>query len=190
MKDNTLMARVNGVMNLLETIEPDSFMREGLQQTPSRVARMYEEVFSGYKENPALILSARFQDDNHKEMVIVRDIDFFSHCEHHMVPFFGKVHIGYIPDGTLVGLSKLARLVECFGKRLQIQERMTTQIADSIMEYLKPLGVIVVIEAEHLCMKMRGVKSPCSTTTTSAVRGNFLKQPETRAEFLTLIARK
>ena len=161
--------------------------REGLLETPMRVAKMYQEIFGGYHMDPGVILSKTFSDEGHREMVIVKDIPYYSHCEHHMVPFFGKVHIGYIPDGTVVGLSKFARLVECFSKRLQIQERMTSQIIDSIVENLSPLGVIVVVEGEHLCMSMRGVQKPGTKTITSAVRGVFKEVPEARAEFMSLI---
>ena len=176
------------VVDLLKAMGED-FKREGLKDTPARVARMYSEIFEGYGQDPEKILERTFSDEDHHEMVIVRDIDFFSHCEHHMVPFFGKVHIAYIPNGRVVGLSKLVRLVECYAHRLQIQERMVTQIADAIEKSLEPLGVMVVIEAEHLCMKMRGVKNACADTVTSAVRGAFMENPETRAEFLSLIGR-
>ena len=178
--------RTDAVKMLLESVGED-VSREGLVGTPDRVDRMYEEIFAGYKQNPEDILSTTFDADEHKEMVIVRDINFYSHCEHHMVPFFGKAHIGYIPDGKVVGISKLCRLVECFARRLQIQERMTTQIANTIMEVLQPQGVIVVIEAEHMCMKMRGIKNPCADTVTSAVRGVFKDEVEARQEFLTLM---
>lgn len=183
---NTCDYRRESIINLLESIGEDSG-REGLIDTPARVAKMYDEIFDGYKMNPKEILSRTFKDEKHKEMVIVRNIDFFSHCEHHMVPFFGKAHVGYVPEGTLVGLSKIVRLVECFAHRLQIQERMTSQIADSLVECLKPMGAIVVIEAEHLCMKMRGVRNPCADTVTSAVRGVFETVPAARSEFLTLM---
>lgn len=176
-------ARVAGIITLIgEDID-----REGLVETPNRVARMYKEIFAGYDQDPAKILSKTFESDKYQEIVVVRDIQFYSHCEHHMVPFFGKCHVGYIPDKKVVGISKIARLVECFAHRLQIQERMSTQIAEAIMEHLEPLGVMVVVEAEHLCMKMRGVKNPCADTVTSVVRGAFMDQPHTRAEFLSLI---
>lgn len=174
------------VRELLQFIGEDP-AREGLVETPSRVIRMYSEIFSGYRQDPYEILSKTFEDENHEELVIVRDIEFFSHCEHHMVPFFGKAHVGYIPSGAVVGLSKIARLVECYARRLQVQERMTTQIANAIDEVLKPQGVMVVIEATHMCMKMRGVKNPCADTVTSAVRGVFKNEAEARAEFLSLI---
>lgn len=193
-----LERRAQAIRQLLRSIGED-YCREGLLDTPKRVALMYEEVFSGYSIDPKEYLKTTFQDnvgiesdntvpDYNQGMVIVRDIAFYSHCEHHMVPFFGKVHIGYIPGKKVVGLSKLCRLVEGYAKRLQIQERLTKQIADAIVEVLEPQGVIVVIEAEHLCMKMRGVKNPCADTVTSAVRGVFV-QSKVREEFLQLIRR-
>lgn len=173
---------------LLDNIIGETSNREGLIETPHRVAKMYDEIFGGYEQDPFLILSKVFKDEEHKEMVIVKDIEFFSHCEHHMVPFFGVAHIGYIPNGTLVGISKLARLVECFSKRLQVQERLTSQIADAINTHLQPMGVAVVIEAQHLCMSMRGVKKPSAKTITSAMRGVFLDNANSaRSEFLGLI---
>lgn len=180
--------RERAVAMLLHSVDED-VTREGLKDTPKRVAKMYSEIFEGYDEDPIAVLGTTFEDEKHNELVIVRNIQFYSHCEHHMVPFFGKVHIGYIPSGKVVGLSKLARLVNCFAHRLQIQERMTTQIADTIMEVLNPAGVMVVIEAEHMCMKMRGVKNPCADTVTSAVRGVFKDEASARAEFLSLMRR-
>jgi GTP cyclohydrolase I len=168
--------------------------REGLRKTPERVRKSYDEIFGGYKYDPKQILSATFAEDGVVEdkyqqgMVIVRDIQFYSHCEHHMVPFFGKAHVGYIPSKKVVGLSKIARLVDAYARRLQIQERLGKQVADTMMEVLEPLGVMVVIEAEHMCMKMRGIKNPCADTVTSVVRGAFEK-PEVRAEFLELLKR-
>jgi len=163
--------------------------REGLRDTPRRVAKMYQELLAGYQvEDPKAILATTF-DENHQELVIVRDIPFYSLCEHHMVPFFGYAHIGYVPNGQVVGISKLAWLVECFARRLQIQERMVTQIANTIDEALRPLGVGVVIEAEHMCMTMRGVQKPGTKTVTSAMRGIFIHAPQTRSEFLTLIGK-
>jgi len=180
-------ARIEGVKLLLGSIPGEYADREGLLETPDRVARMYDEIFGGYEMDPKAILGKTFEDEKHGELVIVRNIDFYSHCEHHMVPFFGRAHIGYIPNGKIVGLSKLARLVDCYARRLQIQERMTTQVANTIDEVLNPLGVMVVIEAEHMCMKMRGIKNYCADTVTSAVRGVFKDEPEARHEFLTLI---
>ena len=188
------------VRDLLISIGEDP-TREGLQKTPLRVAKMYDELFDGYQQDPAELLVTTFADDagienkditgpNYKQgMVIVRDIEFYSHCEHHMVPFFGKAQVGYIPNKKVVGLSKIARVVEAYAHRLQIQERLTKQIADLLWKELDPQGVMVVIEAQHLCMKMRGVKNPCADTVTSAVRGIFEQQP-TRQEFLQLIQRR
>ena len=178
-----------GVRMILEGIgeDPD---RDGLVETPARVARMYQEVFAGMEQDPAGHFQKTF-DEHHQEMVLVRDIPFYSMCEHHLVPFFGKAHVAYIPaaDGRVCGLSKLARLVDVFAKRPQVQERLTSQIADTLVEQLKPQGAIVVLEAEHLCMSMRGVKKPGSKTVTSAVRGAFQKSQKTREEALSLIFR-
>ncbi|WP_138494939.1 GTP cyclohydrolase I FolE [Paenibacillus pinistramenti] len=160
--------------------------REGLLDTPARVTRMYEEIFAGYEVDPREVLGVTFEE-NHEELVIVKDIVYYSQCEHHMAPFFGKVHIGYIPSGHIAGLSKLARLVEAVTRRLQVQERITSQIADLMDEVLKPQGVMVVVEGEHLCMCSRGVKKPGSRTITSAVRGTFRTDPASRSEFLSLI---
>ena len=178
-----------GVRLILEGIGEDP-EREGLLETPARVARMYEEVFAGLTEDPARHFETTF-DEHHEGMVLVRDIPFYSMCEHHLVPFFGKAHVAYSPaaDGRVCGLSKLARLVEAFARRPQVQERLTTQIADTLIEQLDPQGVIVVMEAEHMCMSMRGVKKPGSKTITSAVRGAFEKSQATRAEALSLILR-
>jgi GTP cyclohydrolase I len=165
--------------------DPD---RDGLQQTPNRVARMYEEVFSGLRETADHHLQVTFEAD-HDEMVMVRDISLVSLCEHHLVPFLGKAHVAYIPneDGRITGLSKLARLVDAYAKRPQVQERLTTQIADELEQSLKPRGVLVVIEAEHMCMTMRGVRKPGSTTVTSAVRGLFRDSAATRFEAMRFI---
>lgn len=174
------------VRMILEAIgeDPD---REGLVETPKRVARMYEEIFAGLDQNPDDFFSVIFSEE-HEELVLVKDIPFFSTCEHHLVPFFGKAHIGYIPrGGRVVGLSKLARAVEAVARRPQLQERITAEIADSINKKLDPHGVIVVIEAEHMCMTMRGVKKPGSKTITSAVRGVLAEDPTSRAEALSLI---
>jgi GTP cyclohydrolase I len=162
--------------------------RDGLQDTPHRVAQMYVELFSGLHEDPTKHLTVTFAAD-HDEMVMVRDIPFASLCEHHMVPFMGRAHVAYIPgdDGRITGLSKLARLVDGYAKRLQVQERMTTQIADAIEEVLGPKGVLVVVEAEHLCMSMRGVKKPGTLTITSAVRGLFRTDSATRAEAMQFV---
>jgi GTP cyclohydrolase IA len=170
---------------LLEAIgeDPD---REGLKETPDRVARMYEEIFGQGEEDPRLSLSKKF-DEQHRELVLVKDIPFFSMCEHHLMPFFGKAHVAYIPQGQIVGISKLARVVESFARRPQVQERMTSQIADVINEELQAEGVAVVCEAVHTCMTMRGVKKPGSTVVTSAMRGAFRKNISTRAEIMSLI---
>lgn len=160
--------------------------REGLLETPARVTRMYEEIFAGYSVDPRDVLGVTF-DEQHEELVIVRDIVYYSQCEHHMAPFFGKAHIGYIPSGKIAGLSKLARLVEAVTRRLQVQERITSQIADILDEELSPHGVMVVVEGEHLCMCARGVKKPGSQTVTSAVRGEFRTSPALRSEFLALL---
>jgi GTP cyclohydrolase IA len=165
--------------------DPD---RPGLQETPARVARAYAETFAGLSMDPAEVLATTF-DEDHDELVLVRDIPMYSTCEHHLVPFHGMAHVGYIPgaDGRVTGLSKLARLVDVYARRPQVQERMTRQIADSLHDGLKPQGVIVVIEAEHLCMAMRGIRKPGSRTMTSAVRGIFRDNPATRAEAMSLV---
>ncbi|RYM05442.1 GTP cyclohydrolase I FolE [Sporolactobacillus sp. THM7-7] len=173
---------------ILEAIgeDPD---REGLLETPERVARMYDEIFQGMHQDPKSYLSKTF-DEAHEELVLVKDIPFYSMCEHHLVPFFGKAHVGYIPrGGRVTGLSKLARAVEAVAKRPQLQERLTTTVADSIVETLRPYGVIVVVEAEHMCMTMRGVKKPGTKTITSAVRGIFRTDATARAEAMSLINR-
>ncbi|HQR39023.1 MAG TPA: GTP cyclohydrolase I FolE [Blastocatellia bacterium] len=175
-----------GVRLILEGIGEDP-ARPGIVDTPSRVAKMYEEICEGLHMDPREFLKV-VPNETHDEMVIVKDIALYSVCEHHMVPFHGKAHIAYIPeDGRIVGLSKLARVVEIFARRLQIQERLTTQVADVIDSELQPKGVMVVIEAEHLCMSMRGIKKPGAITVTSAVRGNFRRDPRTRAEAMALI---
>lgn len=160
--------------------------REGLLKTPRRVAKAMQFLMSGYKQDPAeVLLSARFHED-YRQMVIVKDIEFFSMCEHHMLPFFGKAHVAYIPDGTVTGLSKIARVVDIFAHRLQLQERLTSQIKECIQNTLNPMGVMVVIEAQHLCMQMRGVQKQHSVTTTSDFTGIF-KVQKTREEFISLI---
>ena len=178
------------VRDILEAIgeDPD---REGLKDTPDRVARMYEEIFCGIFQDPREHLKVTFPEESHEEMVIVKDIPFYSCCEHHLVPFFGKAHVVYIPKGgRLTGLSKLARVVETIAKRPQLQERIAKETADIIMEELRPYGVMVVIEAEHMCMTMRGVKKPGSKTVTSVVRGVFAKDIATRTEAMNLILMK
>lgn len=174
------------VLNLLG----EDVRREGLKETPKRVAKSMQFLTQGYGTDPADILkSAMFQED-YSEMVIVKDIELFSMCEHHMLPFIGKAHVAYIPDGRITGLSKIARVVEGYSRRLQVQERLTVQIRDCIQETLDPLGVAVVIEAMHLCMVMRGVQKQHSVTTTSAFTGAFMNSDKTRKEFLDLIGEK
>ncbi len=164
--------------------------REGLKDTPARVARAYEEIFAGLYTDPTEVLDKTFNED-HRELVLVRDIPFYSTCEHHLVPFFGHAHIGYIPgpSGKVTGLSKLARLIDGLAKRPQVQERLTSQVADALMERLEASAVIVVIEAEHLCMAMRGIRKPGANTVTSAVRGGFRTNASSRAEAMALIQR-
>ena len=178
------------VRELLDAIGED-VNRDGLLDTPRRVADMYEELFGGIEEDPGAHLRTTFEA-GHDEMVMVRDIPFTSLCEHHLVPFMGHAHVAYLPgrDGRITGLSKLARLVEGYARRLQVQERMTTQIVDALERELEPRGSIVVIEAEHFCMSMRGVKKPGTTTVTSAVRGTFKTDPTTRAEALNFILQR
>jgi GTP cyclohydrolase I len=177
----------NGVRLILEGIGEDP-SREGLLDTPRRVAEMYEEIFAGMAQDPAEHFCVTFNED-HQEMVLVRDIPLYSVCEHHLLPFLGKAHVAYIPgkNGRICGLSKIARVVELFARRPQVQERLTSQVADTLVEHLGPQGVLVVIEAEHLCMSMRGVQKPGAVTTTSAVRGIFERNPATRAEAMSLI---
>jgi GTP cyclohydrolase IA len=168
--------------------DPD---RDGLRETPARVVRAYREIFAGLYTDPGSVLTTMF-DEDHNELVIVKEIPMYSTCEHHLVAFHGVAHVGYIPgaDGRVTGLSKIARLVDLYAKRPQVQERLTSQIADAMVQRLDPLGVIVVIEAEHLCMAMRGVRKPGAVTTTSAVRGQFKTDAASRAEALDLILRK
>jgi GTP cyclohydrolase I len=164
--------------------------REGLKDTPQRVAKAMQFLTQGYGTDPADILKSAMFHEDYKEMVIVKDIELFSMCEHHMLPFIGKAHVAYIPDKTITGLSKIARVVEAFSRRLQVQERLTVQIRDCIQETLKPMGVAVVIEALHLCMVMRGVQKQHSVTTTSAFTGAFMRSDKTREEFIHLIGTK
>ncbi len=164
--------------------DPD---REGLVKTPERVARSYEFLASGYQQDPDEVIGDALFTEDYSEMIIVRDIDFFSLCEHHMLPFYGRAHVAYVPDKHIVGISKLARLVECYARRLQVQERMTSQIAGFIQRKLKPLGVGVVIRAEHMCMRMRGVQKPNSSVVTSSLLGVF-QERDTRQEFMNLLS--
>jgi GTP cyclohydrolase I len=185
-KDVELKKIARGVKLILEGVgeDPD---RPGLKDTPQRVARMFSEILGGLKENPAKHLRA-IQSEKHDEMVLIKNIPLYSMCEHHLLPFAGVAHVAYIPkEGRIVGLSKIARVVDILCRRLQVQERLTKQAADLIMEHLKPLGVMVVIEAEHMCMSMRGAKKPKSFTVTSALRGSFRTKTATRSEAMTLI---
>lgn len=162
--------------------------REGLKGTPERVARMYEEIFDGYFQKPQKILNITFQEEKYNEIILMKDIPVYSICEHHFLPFFGKCHVAYLPrENIITGASKIARVVDCFAKRLQLQERLSQQIADSLMDIINPLGVAVIIEAEHLCFTMRGVKKPGTKMITSALRGIFLKDERTRNEVLRLL---
>jgi GTP cyclohydrolase I len=175
----------DAVRRIIEAIgeDPD---REGLVETPRRIAEMFEELFAGIWQDPLQALSTGFEE-SHKEMVILRDIPFYSMCEHHFLPFHGRAHVGYVPQGRVAGASKIARAVDILAKRPQMQERLTGQIADAMMKGLSPDGVAVVIEAEHLCMTMRGAKKPGSTLVTSAIRGGFRRRAVTRSEFLALV---
>ncbi|WAX55618.1 GTP cyclohydrolase I FolE [Jatrophihabitans cynanchi] len=185
------MARAEAAVRELLLAVGEDPDREGLKATPSRVARSYAEIFGGLFVDPEEVLQTTF-DENHDELVLVKDIALYSTCEHHLVPFHGSAAVGYIPgdDGRITGLSKLARLVDLYARRPQVQERLTSQIADAVMRRLEPRGVIVVVEAEHLCMAMRGVRKPGAMTMTSAVRGIFKADPRTRAEALSLILGK
>ena len=164
--------------------------REGLVKTPERVARMYDELTVGYRTDPIKLINGALFDVDYDEMVIVKDIEFYSMCEHHMLPFFGRAHVAYIPDGKVIGLSKIPRIVEMFARRLQVQERMTKQIADFLQEVLHPKGVAVVVEGAHMCSMMRGVKKANASMTTSTMLGSFRKDPKTRAEFMNHIGRR
>jgi GTP cyclohydrolase I len=164
--------------------------REGLQRTPERVARMYDELTAGYYSDPVHLINDALFDVDYDQMVIVKDIDFYSLCEHHLLPFFGKAHIAYVPNGKVIGLSKIPRIVEMFARRLQVQERMTKQIADFIQEVLHPQGVAVVVEGAHMCSMMRGVKKANASMVTSAMLGSFKTSSTTRAEFMEHIARR
>lgn len=186
MKTETLAALFRQV--LIEIADDPN--REGLEKTPLRVSKAIQAITAGYKEDPEQILKSAIFHEEYKQMVIVKDIEMYSICEHHLLPFFGKAHVAYIPNGKITGLSKLARVVDSYAKRLQVQERLTMQIRDCIQNALNPLGVAVVIEAQHLCMMMRGVQKQNSVTTTSAFTGVFLSDPRTREEFIHLIGSK
>jgi GTP cyclohydrolase I len=175
----------DAVRRIIEAIGEDP-TREGLLDTPRRIAEMYGELFSGLRQDPREVLSAGFQE-SHREMVILKDIPFYSLCEHHFLPFHGRAHVGYVPNGRIVGASKIARAVDILARRPQMQERLTGQIADAIVEGLSPDGVAVVIQAEHLCMTMRGVQKAGTTLITSAIRGAFRRRAVTRSEFLALV---
>ena len=174
------------VTQLLRQIDPEPG-REGLVKTPERVARALTYLTRGYEQDPETIINGALFNEKHSEMIVVKDIDFYSLCEHHILPFFGRAHVAYIPRGRIVGLSKIARLVEVYARRLQVQERMTTEIAETIDRHLEPLGVAVVTEAEHLCMRMRGIEKQNSTVVTSAMRGAFQTNSKTREEFMMFI---
>jgi GTP cyclohydrolase I len=177
---------VESVRRILEYIgeDPD---REGLAKTPDRVARAYAYLTKGYAEDPKAVINQAMFTEDYQEMVLVKDIDFFSLCEHHLLPFYGRAHVAYIPKRRIVGLSKVARLVEVYSRRLQVQERLTTQLANTVMEELDPRGVGVIVRAEHLCMRMRGVEKQNSVVTTSAMLGVFRSNQATREEFITLV---
>ena len=177
------------VKTILQSIGENA-EREGLLKTPERVAKAYEFLTQGYHQDAAKVLRSAMFAESYQEMVLVKDIEIYSLCEHHLLPFFGKAHIAYIPDGTIVGLSKIPRVVDVFARRLQVQERLTIEIRDCIQETLNPLGVAVVIECQHLCMQMRGVSKQNSLTTTSAFSGEFLHNDKTRKEFIHLIGNK
>jgi len=177
------------VRSILREIGEDP-SREGLVKTPDRVARAYSFLTKGYEEDPKTVINGALFVEDYSEMIIMRDLDFFSLCEHHLLPFFGKAHVAYIPKRHIVGISKLARLVEVYARRLQVQERMTNQVANTLMEELDPHGVGVVIEAEHLCMRMRGVEKQNSVVTTSTMLGIFRSHQETRQEFINLLPRR
>jgi GTP cyclohydrolase I len=174
------------VFSILESIGEDP-SRQGLLKTPERVAKAYSFITQGYEQDARKILRSAMFDEDYSEMVLVKNIELYSLCEHHMLPFFGKAHIAYIPNGKIVGLSKIPRIVDVFARRLQVQERLTIEIRDAIQETLEPMGVAVVIEAQHLCMQMRGVNKQNSATTTSAFSGVFLEDMKTRKEFISLI---
>jgi GTP cyclohydrolase I len=190
MRKSGVTRNVEGSVRELLRYMGEDPRREGLEKTPARVAKMYEFLTKGYHEEVETVLNKAVFTERYSEMVIVRDINFFSLCEHHLVPFYGKCHIAYIPNGKIIGLSKLPRIVEMFARRLQVQERLTQQIADTLYKHLKPLGVGVVMEARHLCMMMRGVEKHDSIATTSAMLGAFRNDVKTRSEFLTLLDRK
>lgn len=187
-----MLERIKAAESMLATFPKEAMGDSVWEETPKRVAKMWEELLSGYSKNPEEILSKQFDvkasaEEGTNGVVIVKDIPFFSQCEHHLIPFFGKVHIAYLPQDKVVGLSKFARLVECYARRLQVQERMTKQIIDDITKYLEPQGAMVIIEAEHLCMAMRGIQKPGAKTVTSRVTGVFADSAKARQEVLELL---
>jgi GTP cyclohydrolase IA len=186
MNDNYNKNLANNIKSILSEIGENP-KREGLLKTPERVAKSMEFLTNGYDKNPSEILKSAMFSENYSQMVLVKDIELYSLCEHHMLPFFGKAHIAYIPNGHIVGLSKIPRIVDVFARRLQVQERLTDEIKDCLQETLNPRGVAIVIEAQHLCMQMRGVQKQHSSTTTSAFSGIFISDEKTRAEFMNLI---
>ena len=186
MNDNYNKNLANNIKSVLSEIGENP-KREGLLKTPERVAKSIEFLTNGYDKNPSEILKSAMFSENYSQMVLVKDIELYSLCEHHMLPFFGKAHIAYIPNGHIVGLSKLPRIVDVFARRLQVQERLTDEIKDCLQETLNPRGVAIVIEAQHLCMQMRGVQKQHSSTTTSAFSGIFMSDEKTRLEFMNLI---
>ncbi len=187
------MSQTNEQQNFEEAVKTmiryvgEDVDREGLEKTPNRVLKAYEFMFGGYKEDPQIILNSAMFASSNDEMVLVKDIEFYSTCEHHLLPIIGRAHVAYIPNGKVVGLSKIPRVVDVFARRMQIQEQLTEQIADALMEAVEPKGVAVVIQARHMCMEMRGVEKICSTTTSSALRGLFKRDEKTRSEFFSLI---
>ena len=184
--DTALTENIGGHIKSVLSLTGEDPTREGLLKTPQRVGKAFQFLTKGYNEDPEAILRAALFEEDYRQMVVVKDIEFYSLCEHHLLPFFGKAHVAYIPNGKITGLSKIARVVDVFARRLQVQERMTMQIKDCIQNTLNPLGVMVVVEAEHMCMQMRGVQKQHSRTTTSDFTGAFTR-PETREEFLRLI---
>jgi GTP cyclohydrolase I len=179
-------ARIEKAVREILSAVGEDLDRDGLKNTPGRVARMYSELLAGMREDPNMHLASVF-NENYDEIVLLRDIPFYSICEHHLMPFIGSAHVAYLPDGKILGVSKLARIVDCFARRLQTQERLTYQIADFLMNNLKPLGVAIVLEAAHSCMTIRGIKKPGAAMVTSAVRGIFRKDPRSRNEIMSLI---
>ncbi len=185
-KETSRLARIQvAVRDILEAVGEDP-EREGLRDTPARIADLYAELFAGLHEDPVDALSGGFEE-GHQELVVLKDVSFYSMCEHHLLPFYGVAHVGYIPKGRVVGIGRIARVVEILAHRPQLQERLTTQVADALVKGLQPQGVAVVVEATHLCMTMRGVKKPNATVVTSAMRGIFYRSAPTRAEFMALI---